>query len=368
MFLSETHSPQVLDASSYVSEKYFNAEKRVLLEPAWHCVGCQSDVPQVGDFITLMILDRPVLVRRGEDSIRAFLNVCSHRFCTLTEKARGNAARMKCQYHGWEYDDAGQTKRIPDAPSFKPLKKGELGLHEFRCETRAGLIFVSLPDGGMPLSEFLGERGELIDQWFHDRWVPMMSYSESIPCNWKTYIENGLESYHIDTVHAATLVRRPDPEQCQHDFKERSTRFIGDQEAPDAVSRWLDQKTHQWLELEREPYQHVHVYPTLTFIRMAGFSYLEAIIPIAAESTMVVTRGFAYRGRRDRWYTAGLSCLSRRWGRRFLKQIQDEDVAILSLNQAGIRSPSRPQGGVISIREERIFHFQNYIANHMTAS
>ena len=321
-----------------------------------------------GDYFNTELFQRPVLVWWRDGQAHACLNVCAHRFSLLTDSPIGNMPRLKCRYHGWEYDQSDETKRIPDAPSFKPLKKSELGLHEFRCETRAGLIFVSLQDSGITLTEFLGECGELVDRWFDDRWQPMMSYSETVPCNWKTYIENGLESYHIDTVHAATLVRRPDSEQCQHLFADRSTRFIGDQEAPDAISRWLDHKTHQWLELEREPYQHVHVYPTFTFIRMAGFSYLEAIIPIAAESTMVLTRGFAYRGRTDRWYTPALSFLSRRWGRRFLKQIQDEDVAILSLNQAGIRSTNRPKGGVISIREERIFHCQNYIQKQLTAS
>ena len=38
-----------------------------------------------------------------------------------------------------------------------------------------------------------------------------------------------------------------------------------------------------------------------------------------------------------------------------------EDIGILKLNQAGIESPSRPRGGLISSREERIVHFQNYI-------
>ena len=366
MFLSDTHSPQLLSAESYVSDEQFEAESQTLLRPAWHCVGTLSDVPNQGDYLTLVILEHPVLVRRDENTVQAFLNVCSHRFCTLTDHRRGNAVRIKCQYHGWEYDNDGQTKRIPDAPSFKPLKKGQLGLTKFRCEIRGGLIFVSLDADGISLNEFLDGRGELIDAWFHDRWVPMMSYEETVPCNWKTYLENGLESYHIDTVHSATLVHRPDAEQCQHDFSDSSTRFTVQQEAPDAVSRWLDRKTHQWLELDRQPYQHVHVYPTLTFIRMSGFSYLEAVIPIAPESTQVITRGFAYRGRTDRWYSGGLSWLSRRWGSRFLKKIQDEDVSILSLNQAGIRSPKRPRGGLISTREERIFHFQKYITNKLS--
>ena len=361
MFAGETHKPQLLDSASYFSDDRFEAEKEAVLDSAWYCVGSLSDIPNVGDYFTLEILEHPVLIRRTKEGVRAFLNVCSHRFCTLTSQRHGSASQIKCQYHGWEYGDDGQTKRIPDAPSFKPLKKGELGLSVFRCETRAGLIFVSLDPNGVSLDTFLDGRGSLIDEWFTERWETMMSYEDVAQCNWKTYIENGLESYHIDTVHAATLANAPDAEHCSHDFSDRSSRFSVDQEAPDAVSRWMDKKVHDWLELPRQPYQHVHVYPSFTFIRMSGFSYLESIIPISGKSSSVITRGFSFKGQRDRWYSNLLSKLTRRWGSRFLKKIQDEDLSILKLNQAGMQSPEHPKGGLISIREERIFHFQNYL-------
>lgn len=365
LFIGNSHRHQLLDAASYASPEIFEAEKSALLHPAWHCVGVHTDLPKTGDFLTLTILEHPILVRRDEDGVSAFLNVCTHRFCMLTDQRRGHSPKIRCQYHGWEYDCEGQTRRIPDAPSFKPLRKGQLGLTRFRCQSRGQLIFVCLDPEAISLDEFLDNRGELIDRWFTDRWSPMMSYEEMVDCNWKTYLENGLESYHIDTVHASTLVKRPDEEQCEHDFRPRSTRFTVDQQAPDAVSRWLDRTTHRLLDLDPEPYQHVHVYPTLTFIRMSGFSYLEAVIPTSAESSMVLTRGFAYRGQRDRWYSGPLAVLTRRWGSRFLRKIQQEDVAILALNQAGMRSPQRPPGGFISTREERIFHFQEHVLSKL---
>ena len=366
MFLSETHQPQLLDANSYCTPSAFASERASILEPAWHCVGTTTDLPHDGDFLTLVLLQRPMIVRRDGDDIHAYLNVCTHRFCTLTDRERGNAPKLKCQYHGWEYDADGQTKRIPDAPSFKPLKKGELGLTKFRCQTKGHLIFVTLDAEAPPLDDYLDGRGQHLEDWFNNRWTPMMSYEETIDCNWKTYLENGLESYHIDTVHKATLVRRPQAENCLHDLGTTSTKFTDTGGAPDPSAQRLDRWMHRLLELDPEPYQHIHVYPTLTFIRLAMFSYLESVIPVSAEQTRVITRGFAYRGRRDRFYTPMLGVGLRRWGSRFLKQIQDEDVDILRLNQAGIRSPQRPRGGLISSREERIHHFQRYIVSSLS--
>jgi choline monooxygenase len=367
MFLNDTHRPQCLSAAQYHEADCFELERRLILEPAWHCVGVTTDIPGEGDFITISLLDRPLIIRRSGGVIRAHLNVCAHRFCTLSDARRGKVEKLKCPYHGWEYDDDGQTRRIPDSASFRPLKKGQLGLKSFPIEVRGSLIFVSLRDTPASIEQQLDGHHERIGAWFSDAWQPMMRYDDELDCNWKTYLENGLESYHIEEVHARTLVRIPDETACHHEFGKRSTHFCATEEAASPVARWLDHRFHRLLGLPRQPYQHIHVYPTLTFIRLAMFSYLESLLPISATKTQVVTRGFVYRDQ-DRPLSHPLSKLAGCFGNRLLKKIQDEDFEILRLNQAGIAAPRRPRGGLISAREERIFHFQNYINQQCESS
>ena len=409
MFISDTHQPQRLPPSAYHQTDAFERESQAILNDAWYCVGAMGDIPRVGDYLTTEIAGVPILVRHVDEQsfdppdeantggankgdantndvgidgtmpaddqtdhrrhcVRAFVNVCSHRFCTLASASRGHAEKIRCPYHGWEYADDGTTRRIPDAPSFKPLKKGGLGLKTLSCEVRGSLIFVSVADRPEPIDTFLNGHRDRIESWFGDHWRPMMSYEEVAPCNWKTYLENGLESYHIDTVHAATLVKQPDAEKCQHEFGDRWTSFTVNEDAADAASRWLDTRVHRLMDLPRQPYQHFHIYPTLTFVRLAMFSYLESVIPVSPTSCRIVTRGFVYRGRADRIYSSVLSRGAGVFGRRLLKKIQDEDFGILELNQRGISAPDRPKGGLISAREERIFHFQSYVARHVQYS
>ncbi|MEO8498634.1 MAG: hypothetical protein ABI614_26535, partial [Planctomycetota bacterium] len=49
-------------------------------------------------------------------------------------------------------------------------------------------------------------------------------------------------------------------------------------------------------------------------------------------------------------------------GRRFAKQVLEEDAAILPAVQRGVESLDKPSPGLISAREERVFHFQEYIS------
>jgi phenylpropionate dioxygenase-like ring-hydroxylating dioxygenase large terminal subunit len=70
----------------------------------------------------------PLLVRNFGGETQSFLNVCAHRFCEIASEKCGHQQQFACQYHGWEYDETGNTRRIPDAPSFKPMEKGLLGL------------------------------------------------------------------------------------------------------------------------------------------------------------------------------------------------------------------------------------------------
>ena len=132
MFIHDTHLPQILEPECYYSTESHQREKERLFEPAWHYVGTMHELPQDGSFLTRTVLDKSILFWRVGDEVRAFANVCPHRFSMLTQKPCGKLERLKCQYHGWEFDNNGDTCLIPDAPSFRPLRKGELGLLRFR--------------------------------------------------------------------------------------------------------------------------------------------------------------------------------------------------------------------------------------------
>lgn len=114
------------------------------------------------------------------------------------------AKRLKCQYHGWEYDETGNVRCIPEARSFRPLEPGMLGLRQYHTQLCGQLIFVSLAESPPSLREFLGPNYETCQQWFTDDLHTAVVCDREIEANWKVLVENALESYHTSEVHPKT--------------------------------------------------------------------------------------------------------------------------------------------------------------------
>src|SRR5690349_6132738 len=106
MFISKEHHPQLLDPSCYHGRSQFDDEIAQLFLPAWHCVGLTDELPNDGSYRTFELLGNPVVLWRKGGQIRAYLNVCSHRQCIVAAAACGSSDRLKCGYHGWEYDES----------------------------------------------------------------------------------------------------------------------------------------------------------------------------------------------------------------------------------------------------------------------
>jgi nitrite reductase/ring-hydroxylating ferredoxin subunit len=136
MFVSDTHLPQLLPPEAYYERAWHERELDRVLRPAWWAVALVEEFPRDGDFITFDHVDVPVILRRSGGRIHGYRNVCAHRLAKLTGKAHGHCDVLRCEYHGWEYAESGATQRIPDAPSFRPLEKGQLGLGTLRVETK----------------------------------------------------------------------------------------------------------------------------------------------------------------------------------------------------------------------------------------
>jgi len=361
MFISDSHLPQVLGPPAYCSREHHQRELEKLFLPAWHLVGTLAELPGEGDYFTQEILGYPLIIWRIGGRVHAFLNVCAHRSCKLTHAACGHGERLRCQYHGWEYDETGNTRKIPDARSFRPMKPGVVGLREFRCETVGQLIFVSLSNDGPDLAEFLGPAHQLCKEVFDGKdWEFLGVGDRQVAANWKTYIENTIETYHVETVHPTTLCVIPDEKTCRHEIDERWSllRTFG---KPGHLNL-MDQVAHRVLGVERDPdYHNLLIYPHLVIGKMSLFSWADQVLPAGPGTMRVLARGFSHTGRHSRWRTGLVRYLVRRWGRKFMQQIVAEDAAVLEDVQKGLESPVQPPGGLISIREERIYHFQQYI-------
>jgi phenylpropionate dioxygenase-like ring-hydroxylating dioxygenase large terminal subunit len=363
MFISKTHLPQVLAPEHYTSREQFDREMSLLFLPGWHCIGALDDIPNDGDYFTFNLLGHPLIVWRMNGDVHTFLNVCAHRFSTLRDTPCGHMDTLHCQYHGWEYDETGNTRKIPDSKSFKPMTQGMLGLRKYRTELLGQAIYVNLSDEAPSLAEAIGPGYEIGQKLFSlDRRL-FMSLNYEVEANWKVKVENTLESYHVELIHAKTFGRTPDEEICHHELEPGWTTFTTTEEARTSIDRWLIQFINRIAETDVEyEYKHYLYYPSVMFMRTGLITVAETTLPLAPNRTQILVKVFVYTGPNpDRLKSRLLYRGIRRWGKPFFSKIAAEDAGIMPSIHKGMEAPERPSEGLISIREERLFHFQEYI-------
>ncbi|EAQ79140.1 aromatic ring-hydroxylating oxygenase subunit alpha [Blastopirellula marina] len=371
MFVSKEHHPQVLPRESYIDPTIYKKEIETILLPAWHCVAVMSELPRNGSFLTFDLFERPIILWRNEDEVSAFLNVCSHRYSKLTCKPCGIAERLHCQYHGWEYDETGNVRKIPDAKTFRPLAHGMLGLKRFRVERCGELVFVNLTEDGPSLKEFLGNKFELYESWFSPEMHTAIVMTRKINANWKCLVENALESYHTTEVHPKTFGKAPAEKDCTHQLHDTWTSLFVDYSEERSFRAMLDRIGHWMVGRQRDgSYEHILHYPNIMIARLSLYRWVECVVPVSPDQSLSVVRLMCHIGEKGQlrrlWNRGFIS----RWANDFLTKVGSEDAEILPHIQAGLAAADEPTGGLISTREERVFHFQNYIerASQMTGS
>jgi phenylpropionate dioxygenase-like ring-hydroxylating dioxygenase large terminal subunit len=358
MFTHQSHLRHLLRPEHYHFEEHYRAELRNVFLPAWHPVATKQQLRQPGDFITCQLFGHPILLRNMDGELCAFLNVCPHRHARLTNLEKGHSERLRCQYHGWEYNRDGHTGRIPDAQAFRPWDRENSCLRKFRVETWGEVIFVCLQPHGPSLRAFLSPIPELWGQAFEPPFRFAAAYSADFDCNWKVVLENSLESYHIPEVHPKTFKTMPEADVCSHVLDERYTTFTS--AIPnDWMTRAMNWIVRRLGQPVTKTYEHQNVHPHITFSRMDVYRLIQAVYPTSPTTCRYSSFLFSLRGRRRGPLSWLLYRLLRPAVVHTAKKVFGEDASIYTAVQHGMKSSPYP--GVIGTREERIYYFQKYI-------
>ena len=196
-------------AGAYRDEAQFRQELSAFYLAKPLLVALECDVPEAGDFVTHTIVDRPLLIVRGDDGqVRTFLNICRHRGARVADEACGQARRFICPYHSWSYTREGRLAGVPDGEHFSTADID--GLVELPCESRAGAVFAALdPVAVLDLDAWLGR--DLISSLTALRLQDLypyrkLSYIDSP--NWKLAADGYMDGYHIGYLHRDTIGRK----------------------------------------------------------------------------------------------------------------------------------------------------------------
>jgi phenylpropionate dioxygenase-like ring-hydroxylating dioxygenase large terminal subunit len=197
----------------YLSEELFALEQERFFANTWLYVGHASQVPNTGDFWSLELAGRPVMmVRQPDGAVRVFYNRCAHKGTRLVTDECGNTGKFfRCPYHAWTY-------KLDGAPLAIPLKSGYEGTRLKECESGQGLtelkhtvvyrdfVFTRIAEHGPDFEAYFGEVLQAIDNMVdrspEGRLTAGGGVLRSIVhCNWKMYLENINDTVHPMSTH-----------------------------------------------------------------------------------------------------------------------------------------------------------------------
>lgn len=210
--VSDPARSRTLPGYIYSDPRVLDEERRRIFYKSWQLAGHVSEVPSIGDYVTVDVAGQSVFVLRGKDgNIAAFFNVCQHRAHELLSGKGNVKSVIVCPYHAWAYDLDGtlrNARATTRQPEFDPK---DYSLVPVRLEEMLGFLFVNLDPEAKPLAQLVPDMiedmrktmpwiGELVVNREGDR--PAGDFGR-LQANWKVLAENCLECYHCGPAHQA---------------------------------------------------------------------------------------------------------------------------------------------------------------------
>jgi choline monooxygenase len=332
-----------IPARWYTDPAFLDLERRRVFWATWQLIGHAADVAAPGQYFSCEIAGEPVVVVRGKDNVvRAFANVCRHRAAALVSEP-GCANVLKCPYHGWTYQLDGRLLGAPEIEGIENWKREDVRLPEYRVEVWGPFVFVNVDGAAPPFKEVLGTIPEEasaigcpIDQL---RFSQRREYL--IDCNWKVYVDNYLEGYHLPTAHPG-LFRELDYGEYRVDtFRWYSSQYAPIRAAQAGEKRQYDESNagNRALYFWIFPNVMLNIYPDNLSSNV--------IVPIGPDKTLTIFEWFGY----------GEAAEVKESTIKFSDEIQQEDILICEAVQKGLASKTYQTGRFSPKRENGVHHF-----------
>ncbi|MBI1178988.1 MAG: Rieske 2Fe-2S domain-containing protein [Alphaproteobacteria bacterium] len=200
-----------LSADRYTSRAFHDLEMERMWSRVWQMACREEEIPEVGDNLVYEIGDHSlIVVRVGDDDIRAYHNSCLHRGTQLRpggdqQGIPGTSSQFRCPFHGWTWNLDGSLKEIPCRWDFPHVDDAQFTLPQARVGRWGGFVFVNLDENAMSLEEYLGELPRHFENWrLEDRYMSA-NVRRILPCNWKVGQEAFIESYHVVETHIQAM-------------------------------------------------------------------------------------------------------------------------------------------------------------------
>jgi choline monooxygenase len=329
-----------LDAQAYTDPRWADVEQRAVFARSWQLAAHAGELQGSGDHVACEVAGKPVLiVRAAGGALNAFYNVCRHRAGPIAT-CSGKAARsLQCAYHGWTYTLEGQLRSATGMQGAAQFDVADIRLAPVQVREWEGLVFVALAPDAPPFEAMVSGIAARIAPIA----LPAMRFARrdtyTLACNWKVYVDNYLEGYHLPFVHPG-LSKVLD-------------------------YRVYDTELHDWYSLQHSPLRnsgdiygdghayYYFMYPNIMLNITPGRLQTNRVIPLGVDRCLVEF---------DYYYTGDPEVQARmETEQAFSDEIQREDIAICEQVQKGLASSSYQGGRLNPERESGVWHFQNLL-------
>jgi choline monooxygenase len=358
---------ETLASRFYTDPAVLALEKERIFHRAWQLVGTLSQpcgevngsrrtIADPESFFTIDLAGEPVvIVRDAAGTLRAFSNVCRHRAGPIAQGA-GCKKVLNCAYHGWTYTLDGRLIGTPEVEGMELFDRSTMGMFPLRCETWEQFIFVSFSADGSSLTEYLGNIPELAREFSFSGLALAERRDYIVNCNWKVYVDNYLEGYHIPIVHPGLMKEIDYPRYRCETFRYHS-RQLGpvkdvkpedsDERVYEPASSGLNEALYFWLF----PNMMLNFYPDNVQTNL--------IIPLAYDKTLAIFEWYFHDAASEKVRERAAKAIA------FSETVQQEDIHICEAVQRGLQSATYDRGRYSVKRENGVHHFHMLLSEFL---
>ncbi len=330
-------------AAFYIDPARLDAERDSVFARSWQLVGHVEQLARPGDYFTTQLGTEPLLFTNDAGTLRGFFNVCRHRAGPVALGC-GNAQRLSCRYHGWTYDLSGQLVRAMEMDGAVGFDPAQIRLQEIAVQRFGPLLFVALDPNTRPFDDFHPGVSAHCESLGLARMRHVTTRDYPVEANWKVYVDNYLEGYHIPLVHPSL--------NRELDYRRYITEL-----GPRHVLQYAPIKkgTAQHYRASSDGTQAFYywLFPNIMLNIYEGQLQTNIVIPVDANHTVVRFEWYAFEPLPD-------PATHERWNElaRFSEEIQAEDASICAAVQNNLRSRAYVPGPYSPQREAgvRLFH------------
>jgi choline monooxygenase len=360
----QIESAHTLPSRFYTDPAVLESEKSRIFRRSWQLVGTLSQACGQGTngaprticdsetYFAAEVAGEPVVVVRDKAGLlRAFSNVCRHRAGPIAQGC-GSKNVLRCGYHGWTYALDGRLIGTPDVEGLEFFDRSTMGMVPLRCETWEQFIFVNFDLQAEPLAAFLGQIPEQ-SRGFQFAGLELAERRDYvINCNWKVYVDNYLEGYHIPIAHPG-LMREIDYSQ----YRTETFRYYSQQFAPiralkpeDAANGRVTRTYAPGTGTGTEAL-YFWIFPNLMLNIYPDNISTNLIVPLSHDKTLTIFEWFFHDAR-----SVGAQERVKR-AIAFSDEVQQEDIGLCQAVQRGLQSATYDRGRYSPKRENGVHHF-----------